>query len=230
MLRRAMSVSRLHTVAWPVLIAWPLGILLVAFLIPWVIFWLVDAEEANVTGSVSAAFGIVLAFYLGAMTQTFPFALGMSVTRRDYFAATLLVAAAQILGTGVLLWGLGLIEESTDGWGVNMVMFDVPGQFTGNLLIQLGTYLAILALIAGAGLLTGALYQRWRVSGVYTFLVALLLVFGLAAIVITWQSWWPEVGHWFADTPRVVPMVLLPGVLAVVCTGGAWATIRRATA
>ncbi|MBF6439316.1 ABC transporter permease [Nocardia cyriacigeorgica] len=230
MLRRAVSVSRIHTVAWPVLIAWPAGILLVAFLIPWVIFLLLDAEEGNVTGSVSAAFGIVLAFYLTAMTQTFPFALGMSVTRRDYFAATLLVAAAQILGTGVVLWGLGLIEESTDGWGVNMVMFDVPGQFTDNPVLQLGTYLAILALIAGAGLLIGALYQRWRVSGVYTFLLALLLGLGLAAIVITWQGWWPEVGHWFADTPRVVPMVLLPATLAVVCTGGAWATIRRATA
>lgn len=130
----------------------------------------------------------------------------------------------------MLLWGLGLIEEATDGWGVNMVMFDVPGQFTSSPLIQLGTYLAILALVAGAGLLTGALYQRWRVSGVYTFLVALLLILGLAAIVITWQSWWPEVGHWFADTPRVVPMVLLPAVLAVMCIGGAWATIRRATA
>lgn len=86
MLRRAVSVSRLHAVAWPVLIAWPLGILLVAFAIPWVIFLLVDAQEANVTGSVSAAFGIVLAFYLGAMTQTFPFALGLSITRRGLFS------------------------------------------------------------------------------------------------------------------------------------------------
>ncbi|TLF80922.1 ABC transporter permease [Nocardia cyriacigeorgica] len=230
MLRRAVSVSRIHTVAWPLLIAWPVGILLVAFLIPWVIFALVDTDETSITGSVSAVLGFTLAFYTGAMTQTFPFALGMSVTRRDYFAATLLVAAAQIFGTAVVLWGLGLIEEATDGWGVKMVMFDVPGQFTGNPLIQLATYLAILALIGGVGLVTGALYQRWRVTGLYTFLATLLLGLGVAAIVITWQSWWPEVGRWFADTPRAVPMVLLPAVLALACTAGAWATIRRATA
>ncbi|NEW40186.1 ABC transporter permease [Nocardia cyriacigeorgica] len=229
MLRRALSVSRIHTVAWPLLVAWPVGILVVAFLIPWVIFLLVDAGEDNVTGSVSAVLGVSLAFYAGAMTQTFPFALGMSVTRRDYFAATLLVAAVQIVGTGVLLWGLGLIEEATDGWGVKMVMFDIPGQFTANPAIQLGTYLAMLALIAGTGLVMGALYQRWRVTGVYSLLAALLIGFGLAAIVITWQSWWPEVGRWFADSPRVVPMVLLPGVLAAVSTAGAWAALRRST-
>ncbi|WP_280234462.1 ABC transporter permease [Nocardia cyriacigeorgica] len=230
MLRRALSVSRIHTVAWPLLIAWPIGILVVSFLIPWVIFLLVDADENNVTGSVSAALGFALAFYLGAMTQTYPFALGMSVTRRDYFAATLLVAAVQIVGTGLALWGLGRIEDATDGWGVRMVMFDIPGLFTTNPFLQLGTYLALLALIAGAGLMVGALYQRWRVTGVYSFFAALLIGFGLAAILITWQSWWPEVGRWFADSPRVVPMVLLPGVLAVASTAGAWAAIRRSTA
>lgn len=230
MISRALAVSRIHTVAWPLLVAWPLGILTAAFAIPWAIFAIVQTEEVAYTGSVSALLGVALAFYIGAMTQTFPFALGMSVTRRDYFAATLVVAFAQVVGFGVMLWALSGIESATDGWGVNMVMFGIPNIFTSNLLIQLGTYLAVLALVAGIGLLVGALHRRWRVTGLYSVGAGVLVLGGLAAIVITWQGWWPAVGNWFADEPRVVTMVALPAVLAIGFTVSAWQLIRRAPA
>ncbi|MEV5389401.1 ABC transporter permease [Nocardia farcinica] len=230
MIARVLSVARIHVVSWPLLFAWPLGVLTAAFAIPWVIFALVDTEDRNMTGSVYSILGIALAFYLVAMTQSLPFALGLGVTRRDYFLATLLVALTQIVGFGVLLWGLSAAEQATDGWGVNMVMFGIPAEFTDNRLVQLGTFLAVLALIAAAGLLMGAIQQRWRVTGLYTLGAVVLVLGGLAAILVTWQRWWPEVGHWFTDSPRAVPMVLVPAVLAAVCLGGAWALVRRATA
>ncbi|WP_459545102.1 ABC transporter permease [Nocardia sp. X0981] len=230
MIARALGISRIHTVAWPLLIAWPLGVLVAAFVISWGIFALIDSPESHITGSVYSILGVMLAFYLGAMTQTFPFALGLGVTRRDFFAATLLVGVAQVAGLGVLLWTLGVIEDHTDGWGVGMVMFGLPGSFTGNLLVQLAAYLAFLALVATLGLLAGAIYQRWRVTGLYTAGVVVLLVAGSATVLVTWQRWWPAVGSFFADTPRVVPMVVLPAVLAAAALAGAWATIRRAAA
>lgn len=230
MITRALAVSRIHTVAWPLLVAWPIGILAVAFAIPWAIFAIVQTGESNFTGSVSALLGVALAFYIGAMTQTFPFALGMSVTRRDYFAATLLVALAQVVGFGVMLWALSAIETATGGWGVDMVMFGIPNIFTSNPIVQLATYLAVLALIAGIGLLIGALHRRWGVTGLYSVGAGLLVTLGLAAILVTWQGWWPAVGSWFADTPRAVPMVVLPAVLATACTAGAWQLVRRAPA
>lgn len=230
MIARALNVSRIHTVAWPLLLAWPLGILLAAFAIPWVIFALVDPIEANTTGSVYSILGVTMAFYMGAMTQTFPFALGLGVTRRDFFNATALVGAVQVVGTALLLWVLAIIEDHTDGWGVRMEMFGLPGSFTDNRLIQLGTYAAFLGLAACVSLLLGAIYQRWRVTGLFTTGAAFLLVGGLAAILVTWQRWWPAVGSWFADTPRVVPMVVLPAMVALAALIGAWAAIRRATA
>ncbi|MDO3646615.1 ABC transporter permease [Nocardia mangyaensis] len=230
MIARALSVARIHAVAWPMLIAWPLGVLALAFAIPWAIFFLVDTDESNFTGSVSALLGLTLAFYLGAMTQTFPFALGMSVTRRDYYAATLLVAAAQVIGFGTLLTVLAIIENATGGWGVELVMFGVPGYFTSSWLLQFGTNLAIVALVAGAGLLIGAIYQRWRVVGFNILAVTVVLTGGIAAIVITWQRWWPELGRWFVETPRVVPMVVVPAAVALACLLGTWQVMRRATA
>ncbi|WP_063036801.1 hypothetical protein [Nocardia grenadensis] len=230
MIARALNVSRIHTVAWPLLLAWPLGILLAAFAIPWVIFALVDATEANTTGSIYSILGVTMAFYMGAMTQTFPFALGLGVTRRDFFNATALVGVVQVTGTALLLWVLAIVEDHTDGWGVRMRMFGLPGSFTDNRLIQLGTYVAFLSLVACVSLLLGAIYQRWRVTGLFTTGAAFLVVGGLAAILVTWQRGWPAVGSWFADTPRVVPMVVLPAVVALAALIGAWAAIRRATA
>ncbi|MGW1739023.1 ABC transporter permease [Nocardia sp. NPDC001965] len=230
MIARALDVSRIHTVAWPLLIAWPLAILTAAFAIPWVIFALIDATDANTTGSIYSILGVTMAFYMSAMTQTFPFALGLGVTRRDFFNATVLIGAGQVAGISLLLWVLAVIEEHTDGWGVRMEMFGLPADFTDNRLTQLATYAAFLGLVACVSLLLGAIYQRWRVTGLYTAGVVVLLVGGVAAILVTWQRWWPEVGSWFVDTPRVVPMVVLPAVVALAALAGAWAAIRRATA
>jgi ABC-2 type transport system ATP-binding protein len=51
-----------------------------------------------------------------------------------------------------------------------------------------------------------------------------------AVIVITLQKWWPDIGHWFADAPRSVPMVWLPALVAAAGIVAAWALVRRATA
>ncbi|WP_280459217.1 ABC transporter permease [Nocardia carnea] len=230
MIPRALSIARIHTVAWPLLIAWPIGVLTVAFAISWTIFALVGSADEAVTGTVSAMLGLIMAFYLSAMTQTFPFALGLGVTRRDYFAATVLVGLAQILGFALMLWGLTAVEQATGGWGVNMVMFAVPAVTGAASFTQFGTFAAVLAVVAGIGLLFGAVHQRWRVIGVYTLGLGVLLLVGLATILMTWLQWWPEIGRWFADAPRAVPLVVLPVLLALGCLAGAWAVIRRATA
>ncbi|MFE4498483.1 hypothetical protein ACFRFQ_01395 [Rhodococcus sp. NPDC056743] len=88
---------------------------------------------------------------------------------------------------------------------------------------------ATLLLTSSIAMLTGEIYQRWRSTGLLASLPGLFGTLGLSAILITWASWWPAIGSWFVDTPRVVPMVLLPLALAIVCIAGAWVTLRRAT-
>lgn len=226
---RVLSVARIHTVAWALLIAWPLGILMVAFAIPWLIFALVGTDDTAVIGSVFSILGIALAFYITAMTQTFPFAVGLGVTRREFFAAILLTGAAQMIGFAIVLGALSVLEDVTGGWGVQMVMFGIPAIFADNVLVQFATFLAALALVAAVGLAIGAVQYRWRVTGLYTAALALLLVAGAGVIVVTWQRWWPAIGEWFADVPRLIPMVCFPTALAAILLVGAWATIRRAT-
>lgn len=230
MITRALSVARLHTVAWPLLIAWPIGVLAVAFAISWTICALAGSADETITGTVSAMLGLTMAFYLSAMTQTFRFALGLGVTRRDYFAATVLVGLVQVVGFALLLWGLAAVEQATGGWGVSMVMFAVPAVTGVAPFTQFGTFAAVLAVVAAIGLLFGAVHHRWRVIGVYTLVLGVLVLAGLVTILATWQQWWPEIGRWFADSPREVPLLVLPVLLTLSCLAGAWAVIRRATA
>lgn len=232
MIARAIKVARMHTVAWPLLIAWPVGIVAVSFAIGFTIFYLIGdtGQEANFTGSVFALHGFALSFYLQAMTQTFPFALGLSVTRRDYFAATALVATVQSLVFGVILFAFARIEDATDGWGVKMRMFDIPAYFTDNRWLQLLTIVVSLFLLATIGMFLGALQQRFRIAGLFFVGLIVMITLGLVAILLTWQGWWGSVGSWFADVRRVVPLAALPAAAAAAAIVGTWGLMRRTPA
>ncbi|WP_242484867.1 hypothetical protein [Rhodococcus sp. MS16] len=95
--------------------------------------------------------------------------------------------------------------------------------------MQLLALFATLMLTSSVAMLTGAIYQRWRITGLLASLTGLFGMLGLSASVITWAHWWPAIGSWFVDVPRVVPMTLLPLALAIACITGSWATLRRAT-
>lgn len=221
---------RLHTVAWPLLIAWPVGILAGSFLISYLIFFLVQSDQDyNFTGSVFAVFGFVLAFYLQAMTQTFPFALGLTVTRHEFFTATTLMALAQSAVFALALYLLSVLEAATDGWGVRMRMFGLARYFTDSPALQFLTLFASLLFVAAIALAAGAVHQRWKVTGTLTAGVVVLGGLSLAALLVTWARAWPSIGSWFQEVNRAVPMVALPLALAVLAIGVAWCALRRAT-
>ncbi|HEY5858607.1 MAG TPA: ABC transporter permease [Aldersonia sp.] len=227
---RLLQVARLHSTAYPVLIAWPVGIVAVSFAIAYTIFFLVGetGNDTNFTGGLSALYCFAMVFYIQAMTLTFPFALGLNVTRREYFTATTLVALVQSAVFGSVLYLLALVERATDGWGVRMRMFDIPAYFTDDSMLQWSLFVFTLLFIAGIGMFVGAVYQRWRTVGLMILGLATLLALGGGAILITWQRWWPAIGSWFVDTPRVVTLVLLPAALAAVALAGTWGTVRQA--
>ncbi|WP_260684575.1 hypothetical protein [Rhodococcus sp. KBS0724] len=74
-----------------------------------------------------------------------------------------------------------------------------------------------------------SLPQRWHTTGLLSVLTGLFGARGLSAIVITWANWWPALGSWFVDVPRVMARALLPLALATACIAGSWTTLRRAT-
>lgn len=226
---RILAVARLHTISWPLLVAWPVGLLIAAFAIPWVIFSLVTTDqEYNFTGSLLSVYGFVIAFYILAMTQMFPFALRLGSTRAHFMSSVVLVGVAQSAVFAILIQSLSVVEEATGGWGVRMRLFGVLRYFTDSSVIQFFGYFATMTLIVGLSVLVGVIQHRWRTVGLLTAGATVIGVGGLAAILLTWTQSWSGLWSWFVDTSRVVTLVALPIVIAAACAAAAWRILRRA--
>lgn len=230
-MKRTLNVARLHTVAWPLIIGWPLAVLFIAFVISYTIFALIPTtdDEYNFTGAIFSMYGFAVAFYLQAITQTFPFALGVSVTRKEFFTASALVGIVQSAVLATIAYTLSVIEAATGGFGVKLRMFGIVRYATDNPVVQWIGLFATLLLVATIGLFLGVAYQRYRVNGILTITLSTIVLVGGAAILVTWQQWWPNIGRFFVDTPSVVFLGVIPLALSVALAATAWSGLRRAT-
>src|SRR3954453_11721278 len=96
-------------------------------------------DETNgdaVTGGLASLYVTVAVIFIQAVTQMFPFAMGLSLSRRDFYLGTALTAVVQAIGYGLALTVLTAIEHATDGWGVGL-HFWAPGIIdVGNPVLQ----------------------------------------------------------------------------------------------
>jgi hypothetical protein len=219
----------MHTVAWPLAIGAPAAILFIAFAIGWILFLAIPNPDGKTqfTGGVTSVFFFGIGFYVQAMTQTFPFALGLSVTRREFFTATALTGLVQSVVFGTIVYLLSLVETATSGWGVHMRMFGIFDYLTSSPPTRLLTLIALFFLVSCLGLLIGTIYLRWKLLGLMTMGAAAIVVIGGTLIFIAWRQAWLTVGDAIADTPRFVSMVLIPVVVGIASLLGGWAALRR---
>ncbi|MCE0766750.1 hypothetical protein LWC35_28150 [Pseudonocardia kujensis] len=230
--RRPLAVARMQLINLPVQLGMPWLILALAFAINLVIFALVPdppAGEPKVTGGLLSIYIFVVVAHLVTMTQVFPFALGLSVTRRDFFTGTALFVLAQAAVQGLLLTLLLVLEEATGGWGMGLHFFGVPFLVQQNWVLQWLVYTVPFLLFSFVSILAGTIYKRFGQLGMWTASIGLLLAGGIAAVLLTWQQAWPAVGRFFSDTPAAVLFAGYPAVLAALAAGVAYLFLRRAT-
>ena len=229
---RVLAAARLHTVAWPLTLSWPWGIMASSFLLNLAIFGAIgDRMEGDAkTGGLLSLY-ITMAIVAGSsVTQVFPYALGMSVTRRTFYAATALVMTALSMAFAVPLYLLKLLEQATGGWGLSMRFFAVDLMDVHNGLLQVLVYAVPLLFVCFFGMFSGVVFARWGINGVFAMTVAGLLSLGLVALVITWSGAWRTAGHWFADQPPAALFAGWPMLLVLALAGGGYALLRRAQA
>jgi hypothetical protein len=119
-MNRVLSAARLQLIIWPTLLGWPWGVLASSFLINLAVFAMIGdrIQGGPKTGGLVSIYITVLFISGQAITQVFPFALGLSVTRRTFYAATALVLAAESLLSGVLLYlcGSSRMRRTAGAW------------------------------------------------------------------------------------------------------------------
>jgi hypothetical protein len=151
------------------------------------------------------------------ITATFPFALGLSATRRDFFLGTsltfVLLAAGYAIGFGLL----SLVEEATNGWfaGGHLFTSVYYGDNVGQRMLVVFFGLLFCFFVGAVG---GTLYMRWRTNGLLIGAAVLTVLLVGALAVVTFTKSWPRLGDAFASAGPVgiAAWLLIPAAVAAV--------------
>ncbi|WP_380167783.1 hypothetical protein [Jannaschia sp. R86511] len=218
-----LDVARLQLGAWRWLVfGWV--ILALSFGINLAIATLGDASFTSGGVAVVPIFGTVLASAL--VSQWWPFAAGLSVTRTRFLQANLLLAVAVAAGTGLVLLALTALESATDGWGRSLVYFGVftaadgPGQ-------EWAALTSLYLLAWAVGVLFAAVQKRWGGTGTAVGIGLAVVVPGAVVALATVLDWWPAIGRW-VEAQTVTGAVLGGVLLAGLLFGSGWLVLRRA--
>ncbi|MDI2097634.1 hypothetical protein [Ruicaihuangia caeni] len=227
--QRIWNVVRLHFVNIGTTIAVPsmiMGLIFLANLAIWAIIRasLAPGDRTNFSegmqwsGSTFYIFVYMLVVAVQAISATFPFALGLSTTRRDYYLGT---AASFILlsaGYAVALTLLSLLEEATNGWGLGGRMFVTNYFSDGPVLERFFVFFAVMLFFFFVGSIFASVWMRWRAYGVIVLgvLLAALLLGAMLLIGVTGS--WGAVGDWLVSNRAlgVAWWSLLPTALSAV--------------
>lgn len=224
------KITRLHLVDRMSMTWLPWAVLAFTFAVNVVIFSLIPPPEngQHYTGAILSLYSFMTVMGAQAITKFLPFALELGVSRRTYYLGTILTVGMLAVVNSILLTVLWWIEGLTDGWGLQMNFFRVPGLLENNVAQVFLVGVVFLVLFFMAGMWAGLIFARWRTVGLVIFTATLVVIVLAAVWLITKQEWWPSVGHFFADT-SVYGWIGIVAALSVVLSLGGYGTIRRVT-
>lgn len=225
-MNRVASVVKMHNRdKWTWFIV-PWLIMLSSFIINLVISSFVDGP-VNSGGIISI---YIYMFVVGIVipAQTFPFALGMSVSRKDYFLGTSAMIILTSVGSAVLLFLLGLTEGWTDAWGSGLHFFHLPYLSDGPVINQFFVPLVILLLMNYSGVMIAALYKRTGRNGMFITSGILLLLVTVLGFLATYLNWYPTIFEWMNEQSAVdYTLWALP--FTAIFAAASYLLLRRAT-
>lgn len=199
--RRVWNVVRLHFVNRMIYLGIPWIIVGATWIVSMVIGILIVANSTG-TGRAKAFEGMgnswaVLSplWYLVvvgvlAIAQSFPFALGLSVTRRDFYLGTALTFVVIGSGNALAFAVLTEIERATSGWGIGTRMFTALWFGSQPFLVNLLSYLVICLGVFFIGSCIATIYMRWRVVGMLVFWLGLVAALVIVGVVVTLANGW----------------------------------------
>ena len=185
-----------------------------------------DAFANN--GGVTWILVYMMVVAIQAMSASFRFDLGMSVTRRDYYLGSALYFAMLSAIYAAGFTALGWIERLTDGWGLGGYFFAPFGSAAEPLWLHAYAFFVLLLMFFFIGAASAGVWMRWKVSGLLTELLGIAVILVGLAWWITEASAWGSVGSFFTDNS---PFVILSWTLPVTVGAGlaGFALLRRAT-
>ncbi|MBP3964162.1 hypothetical protein [Paenibacillus lignilyticus] len=207
----------------------PWVILLSSFVVNLLIASLLPIDEKLVTGGLMSIFIYMMVVGIISLSQNFPFALGLSVRRRDFFLGSMLMISLLSTGISIILCLLSYIESSViDGWGVQLYFFHLPYLSDGNVFSEFVIYFSCMVSLYMTGFLCASVHRRFGRNGMYVLSIAAVLLITILFYVINYMGWWSTIFHFFGDHTAVqLAEMLLP--ITVCLSIVAYLLLRRAT-
>ncbi|SEM91853.1 hypothetical protein [Paenibacillus sp. OV219] len=207
----------------------PWIILTSSFIINLFIAALIPMDDKVTTGGLASIFIYMGVIGIMSMSQTFPFALGLSVRRKDFFTGTMLMVVLVSFCTSIVLYLLSYIEGfGLVGWGVELYFFHLPYLSDGNAAEQIFVFFSIMLCLFVVGFTIGCLFRRFGKTGMTVLTICSIALLTLFFYAANYLDWWISIGHYFANHSAVqLAFALLP---ITVCLGFiAYFLLRRAT-
>ncbi|MDR7075813.1 hypothetical protein J2Y03_000801 [Neobacillus niacini] len=203
-------------------------ILFSVFLLNFIVSLIISSDEKIYTGGVSYIFFYMLVMGIMVVVQTFPYAIGMSIRRTDYFLGTVVMAVAVNILFGIMLVVLSVIENATNGWGGRVHFFHFPYLNDGSLLEQLTMYVILLINLFFIGILISSTARRFGAKGLIIVIISVLLISSVVALFVTYYGIWLDIFQWFASytAVQIAYWLILPTLLYMLLS---FVLLRRAT-
>ncbi|MFD2610858.1 hypothetical protein [Paenibacillus gansuensis] len=225
-MNRTYAIFRMHAkdkLSWFYL---PWIIMLFSFSVNLVIAAFVD--EPVTTGGVASMYIYMMVTGMIVVSQTFSFALGLSVSRRDYFNGTMLMAAISGLIASVGLLVLSSIEQGTSGWGVDLHFYHFPYLNEGGLLEQVWIFFVLMTNFFLSGFFISSFQRRYGGMALTLFLAVLAVIIGIITFIISNEGWWGGIGDWLSSysAGQLASMLF---VLSLIYAASTFRLLRKST-
>lgn len=230
-MNRTLRVVRMQLINRQTYVWVPLLVLGGAFILSVAIWWILAGS--GVTGNFYGGGAQAPLWYLAvvgvqALTLTFPFSQAMSVTRREFFFGTYLIAALSAASLAVVFVIGGWIETLTGGWGLNGYFFYSAEIWQGGPLGAAFIFFAIATLMFTLGFTGATVYKRFGPTVFTVSLIGLGVVLVAAMFVVGRLNAWGQVFSWIGEQGPL-GMAAWGLIAAAALAAAAFATLRRAT-
>ncbi|VEF46520.1 Uncharacterised protein [Bacillus freudenreichii] len=192
----------------------PALILSLSYFVNLLVSLLINNDEKFYTGGVTSIFVYVLVLGIMVVAQSFPFAVGMSVTRKDYYYGTAFMGLAVNFIIAALMCIFAYLENMSNGWGERFHFFHFPYLNDGTFFEQLIMYMIQLTFLFFLGFLIGSFARRFGGKGMLLLSLGAFLIVSIVVFLFHQFHVWSDIFQWFsAQTAVGLSYWLLPFVL-----------------
>ncbi len=225
---RIVNVVRMQFVNKQTYLWVPLIILGGALLLSILIWAMIPYDGVKWSGGSQAPLWYFLVVGVQSLTLTYPFSQAMSVTRREFYLGTLLAAGVTAAMLSAVFVIGGLVEQATNGWGINGYFFYFDWIWAAGPAAALLVYFVIAVLFFITGFWAATIYKRFGPLWLTIVLVGLgLVLVGLIWLIGRLDAW-VQLWTWIAGQGALglsLWGIVGGAVLAVI----SFLTLRRAT-